>query len=108
MKKIFMLKNNVEWKELEKLGFELGENSTCISYGSYGRKMKQQELCNIKIDDNTDVLFIPTIEKKSRKIELEITMEKGNRSFSYTDLNLVKPYIEDLIQFNLIEELEED
>ena len=101
------IKDDVDLKELEKFGYELGEKTRNIAFGSYGKVFREQLDNWLVIYDTSDMLFIVQINEK-KEIELNITVEHGGlRSFSYKKYDVVEPYIKDLLNAGLVEIVEE-
>ena len=97
------IKDNVDLKELEKFGYKLGQDTTYVSYGNYGKVFNKQLDKYLKISkDIEDIVFIVEISE-SRDISLNVTAKTSPRVFKYIDKDIIKPYIQDLIQAGLVE-----
>jgi hypothetical protein len=96
------IKDNVDLKELEKFGYKLGQDTTYVSYGNYGKIFKLFYKQLDKYKDIEDIVFIIEISE-SRDISLKVTTKTSPRVFKYVDKDIIKPYIQDLIQADLVE-----
>ena len=100
------IKDNVDLKELEKFGYKKGEDMLCCSYSAYG-KIYEQQLDNILKVDVKNAIFVVEIDKKEKIIQLNLTTKTAFRCFSYKRDDIVEPYIQDLIQAELVEKVED-
>ena len=100
------IKDNVDLKELEKFGYKKGEDIMCCSYNAYG-KIYEQQLDSVLNVSAKGVIYVVEIDEKSKGIELNVTTRRDFRSFAYTRDDIVKPYIQDLIQAGLVERVED-
>ena len=99
------IRDDVDLKELEKFGYKKGEDIMCCSYNAYG-KIYEQQLDSVLNVSGKGVIYVVEIDEKSKGIELNVTTRRAFRSFAYTRDDIVKPYIQDLIQAGLVEKVE--
>ena len=100
------IRDDVDLKELEKFGYKKGEDMMCCSYNAYG-KIYEQQLDSVLNVNGKDAIYVVEIDKKEKTITLEVTTRTAFRSFAYTQADVVKPYIQDLIQTGLVEKVED-
>lgn len=100
------IKDNVDLKELEKFGYKKGEDMMCCSYNAYG-KIYEQQLDSVLNVSGKGAIYVVEIDKKEKTITLEVTTRTAFRCFVYTRDDVVKPYIQDLIQAGLVEKVED-
>jgi hypothetical protein len=98
-------KDNVTKEMLEELGYKRGEDTTQVPYGSFGKKMKRQPNCIIRVSGSKEfkkeLIYIPTIDKEGT-ITVQLTISGTPRSYSYSG-ECVIPYIEDLLIHEYVE-----
>lgn len=100
------IKDNVDLKELEKFGYLEGKYMLCCSYNAYG-KIYYEQLDNILKVDIEKAVYVVEIDKHNKKIELHVTTTTSPRSFCYDHEDIVRPYIKELIEADLVEEVED-
>lgn len=103
---MYKIKDNVDLKKLEKFGYLEGRYMLCCSYSAYG-KIYDDQLDDILKVDIENAVYVVEIDKRNKKIELNITTTTSPRSFCYDHEDIVKPYIKELIEANLAEEVKE-
>lgn len=100
------IRDDVDLKELEKFGYKKGEDMMCCSYNAYG-KIYEQQLDSVLNVSGKGAIYVVEIDKKEKTITLEVTTRTAFRSFAYTRDDVVKPYIQDLIQAGIVENVED-
>ena len=103
---MYKIKDSVDLKKLEKFGYLEGEYMLYCSYGAYG-KIYNKQLDNILEGNIKDTIYIIEINKKTKNIKLYTTTVELPRSFCYDYEDIVKPYIRDLIEADLVEEVKD-
>lgn len=103
---MYKIKDNVDLKELEKFGYLEGRYMLYCSYGAYG-KIYNKQLDNILESNIEDTIYIIEINKKTKNIKLYTTTVELPRSFCYDHEDIVRPYIKELIEADLVEEVKD-
>jgi hypothetical protein len=102
---MYKIKDNINLEELLKYGYKQGKDMLRCSFSAYG-KIYDKQLDNILKIDSKDIIFVVEIDKKSKEIELSVTTYSSPRSFNYTREGIVEPYIQDLIDNNIVERID--
>lgn len=106
MKKI-KLKDSVDFNELIKFDYKRGEDTVGVPYGEYGKKTPRKDNVIKIFVDEKDLRFA-IIVGRDREIYLSISAKGGFSNHIFFEKEIVKPYIEDLINANIVEEVWED
>lgn len=101
---MYKIKDNVDLKELEKFGYLEGRYMLYYSYSAYG-KIYNEQLDDILESNIKDTIYIIEINKKTKNIKLYTTTVELPRNFCYDHEDIVKPYIKELIEADLVEEV---
>lgn len=103
---MYKIKDNVDLKELEKFGYLEGRYMLYCSYSTYG-KIYNEQLDDILKVDIENAIYVVEIDKKTNNIELKVTTVKSPISSCYRHEDIIRPYIRDLIEADLVEELKD-
>ena len=99
------LKESVDFKDIEKYGYKKGEDTIGIPYGEYGKEVKKLNNNAMANIDEEQIRLTISINKE-REIYFGVGARYGFRTFIYFHQDNVKPYIQDLINVDLVEGVE--
>lgn len=98
------IKDNINLRELENFGYKLGQDTVNVPYWEYGKETpRKDKVLKISVNEK-DLIFVIVVGKK-REVYFKVSARNGFRNYVFDDEEVVKPYIEDLIQADLVEKV---